>query len=94
MNIHFQYKEVGVSVLEETALIGISEAQCKALSYFDNGDILTNRVSDNTAVKFANAFGEWVQAGDTDASGEINISDLTTLVDYMFRGGPAPVPAE
>lgn len=30
--------------------------------------------------------------GDLDASGEINIADLTYLVDYLFRGGPAPDP--
>lgn len=31
-----------------------------------------------------------VLAGDIDSSGAINISDLTFLVDYLFRGGTEP----
>ena len=29
--------------------------------------------------------------GDADASGAINVSDLTYLVNYLFKGGPSPV---
>ncbi len=29
--------------------------------------------------------------GDLDGSGGINVSDLTSLVNYLFRSGPAPV---
>ena len=31
-------------------------------------------------------------AGDVNASGEINISDIVMLIGYMFQSGPPPVP--
>jgi len=40
----------------------------------------------------------WVDAealcvsGDTDISGSIDVSDVIYLINYLFRGGPAPEP--
>ncbi|MBP7696254.1 MAG: dockerin type I repeat-containing protein [candidate division Zixibacteria bacterium] len=30
--------------------------------------------------------------GDVDGDSTLTISDLTRLIDYLFRGGPAPIP--
>ena len=32
--------------------------------------------------------------GDLDGSGEINVADLTFMVDYLFAAGPQPVCVE
>ncbi len=88
----FQYQDVGSSGLEQTALIGISEEGCLALSHFDDGDIPQNTVSDSESVRFVNTTGVWTRSGDVDASGSIDVGDLTYLVAYLFQGGPEPQP--
>lgn len=93
-NITFQYRLLGSSGLEETSLIGLSELGCNASSYFDNGDIPQHQVQAGEAIRFVNTTGVWMQSGDIDASGVLDISDLTYLVSYMFDGGPAPIPIE
>ncbi len=93
-NILFQYKDIGTSGLQQTALIGISAEECSATCYYDYGDNPAHEVSDSEAVRFRNTTGEWVQAGDVDGSGSINVADLTYLVSYLFKGGPAPTPLE
>jgi len=39
---------------------------------------------------FWHEFGCCELRGDVDHSGEINVADLTYLVDYLFFSGPAP----
>ncbi len=91
--IRMQYRDVGTSGLENSALIGIQAAGCEALSYYDNGDIPGHVASADEAVRFYNASAPvLVQAGDLDQDGAINIADLTYLVSYLFQGGPAPDP--
>lgn len=34
------------------------------------------------------------ECGDADASGMVNVSDVVFLINYIFAGGPAPVPIE
>jgi hypothetical protein len=33
-----------------------------------------------------------VTLGDADGSGEIDIDDVVFTIEYIFNGGPAPVP--
>ncbi|MFH1374219.1 MAG: S8 family serine peptidase [bacterium] len=91
-HILFQYRDIGGSGLEQSALIGISEEGCLALCHFDDGDIPQNIVSDSEAVRFVNTNGVWTQSGDVDGEAGINVGDLTYLVAYLFQGGPEPQP--
>ena len=93
-NILFQYKDVGASGLEQTALIGISEEGCRALSHFDDGDIPENEVSGAEAVLIENTTRVWTQSGDMDGWPGTNVADLAYLVEYLFFEGPAPDPLE
>lgn len=33
-------------------------------------------------------------AGDADGSSTVNILDVTFVINYLYKGGPAPAPAE
>ncbi|MFQ5500204.1 MAG: S8 family serine peptidase [Candidatus Zixiibacteriota bacterium] len=93
-SILFQYLDVGSTGLEFNALIGVSEIECKAFSYVDAGTPIQNIVSDLTAVSLNNATRVWTRSGDFDGNGSPDIVDLTMLVEFLFDGGPAPVPPE
>ena len=32
--------------------------------------------------------------GDADANGSINLLDITRLINYVYKDGPAPIPEE
>jgi len=89
-----QYWDVGISGLEQSALVGLSEIGCRGLSYVNAGDIPTNVVTDSTSVRMFSTTNVWVMAGNTDGQAGIDIADLVWLVDYMFTGGPEPIPFE
>lgn len=93
-NITFQYKNIGTSGLEQIALVGVSDFDCKALSHIDNNEPIENEITASEAIIFENIEYVWIQAGNVDGSPEILVSDLVFLVDYVFKGGPAPVPEE
>lgn len=86
----YQYKNVGVSSLEQVALIGISEIECNALSYFDSGDKPEHIVSNSEVLEFYGTSRVWVRSGDPNNDGNTNISDITFIVSYLFGGGPPP----
>ena len=54
----------------------------KAISWGDNSvtDSINTRV---TSI---------LQRGDSNFSGQIGISDITFLVEYLFNSGPEPIP--
>ena len=90
-DITMQYKDVGFSGLNETALIGLSEVECTSSPYFDAGEPVENTVSDQEAVLFDLLF-QSEMAGDANGDDIINILDITCLIDYLYKGGPAPIP--
>jgi hypothetical protein len=90
--ITFQYRDVGVSGLELSALVGVSEYECHALSHYNNGEPPENVISNSEAVLIKNSTYVWKQAGDMDGAPGLNVADLSYLVDYLFKGGPEPNP--
>jgi len=51
-----------------------------------------NRSLNNSYFPFGH--GETIECGDADASGYVDIDDITFLIRYIFQGGPAPDPVE
>ncbi|MEA3297458.1 MAG: hypothetical protein U9R56_06300, partial [candidate division Zixibacteria bacterium] len=92
-SIVFQYLNVGSSNLEETALTGISELECRVLCYY-NGDNPTHMSGDSTNVMITYADRTWTMSGDIDGSGNLDVADLIYLVNFMFYSGPEPLPYE
>ncbi len=92
-NITFQYLEVGNGGLNITAAIGISQIECAAKNHYSDGLPGANVVGDLQAAQFKSKIWDYVWGGDCDASGAVNVLDLTFLVDFIFRGGPAPQPS-
>ena len=89
-----QYLDVGISGLELSALVGVSEIGCRGLSHVNGGDIPENIVSDSSSLRIFYTDREWVMSGNIDGQPGIDISDLVWLVDFMFTGGPEPIPYE
>jgi len=92
-NITFQYLDVGYTGLNSTAVIGIAAEGCTATPYFDHGEPAGNIVSNGSAIKFAVAVDP-VQSGDANGDTNINILDITHIINYLYRSGPAPEPIE
>jgi hypothetical protein len=91
-NILCQYKNVGSSGLEQLALVGISQIECKAFQYVDGGDIPSRVVGNGSAVLFDLKNYRLVESGDVDNSGEIDIGDLVYMAEFSFSSGPPPQP--
>ncbi|MGH8015299.1 MAG: hypothetical protein ACREBV_03825, partial [Candidatus Zixiibacteriota bacterium] len=91
-NIKFQFLEVGNGGLNQTAAIGVSAVECAARNHYSNELPAPNQVTDSHAVRFKSNIWDYVLAGDCNNDGLVNILDLTFTVDYIFRGGPGPIP--
>ncbi len=88
--IKFQYQQVVSSTLNQSALLGISEIECRALDWFNNNDIPAHLVVNSTAVQFTPR--RLKMSGEVDGSPGIDIGDLMFLVDFLTGTGPAPSP--
>jgi hypothetical protein len=95
-SIVFQYANIGVSGMEQTATIGIGEFDCRGVGYAGGASGSGNEVSAGEAVRFYFTDREWIRSGNIDDSptANIDIVDLIYLVTYMFQGGPEPIPME
>lgn len=94
--ISYQYLDVGLYDLGYTSVIGISRDEgCRMNKYFSaGGGVPENFPHDFLRVDFIPQFDMAMQSGDLDGSGEIDIDDVVFLVNYIFGGGPAPIPLE
>lgn len=90
-NIIFQYKDVGETGLENTALIGLNMTECTATPYFDSGIPAERTVGNMVTVLFDQSV-EAIMSGDCNNDGSINILDITYLITYLYKNGPAPDP--
>lgn len=90
-DITFQYLSVDSTILVDSALIGVAATECMVEPFFAYGFPAGNRVGDSTVVKFERMVAVWDQSGDCNNDRAINVGDAVYLINYIFRGGPAPV---
>ncbi|MEK7774750.1 MAG: S8 family serine peptidase [Candidatus Zixiibacteriota bacterium] len=95
--ITLQYQNVGTvgpTGTAATSVVGIQQIECRANQYFKGNDIPARIPSPGYAVRYRNLLGQYIQSGNINGMGGINVVDLTSLVAYLFSGGPAPNPIE
>ncbi len=90
--VHQYTLDVGDTLVVYTALISQENGT-------ESSFVNLSQAADNWACDYAipsqACFGCCVYAGDFNHDGGVSISDLTALVDFLFRGGPsAPCPDE
>jgi hypothetical protein len=91
-DITFQYESVGVTHLADSATIGVGAHDCLGTSYFDYGIPPENNVSNLEAILFDQRLTK--MAGDCNYSGNINLLDVSYIINYRYKGGPAPIPMQ
>jgi hypothetical protein len=90
-SVTFQYLSVGTSSLADSAVIGIARYDCEAVPYLIQGNPAGHIVADSTAVLFDYAPIIWEMAGDANRDDAVNVGDVVYLVNWIFKGGPAPM---
>ncbi|MDP3026007.1 MAG: dockerin type I repeat-containing protein [candidate division Zixibacteria bacterium] len=62
---------------------------------FGTGNV-TMRITSRTNPSLTDSitFALYVRRGDANGDGKTTVSDVVFLVNYLFKGGPAPVPLE
>ncbi|SYZ73313.1 Serine protease, subtilase family (modular protein) [Candidatus Zixiibacteriota bacterium] len=90
-NILMQYYNVGTTGLNSTAVIGLDNSECAAEPYVGHGNPPANIVASGEAVRFLQHV-PLVMAGDANNNGSINILDVSYIINFLYRGGPPPVP--
>jgi len=89
--IVFMYDNVGVGGLDEDALIGLDELDCKALGYYAHGNPPEHRPASGQSLRFATNYGQRM-TGDANNNGSVSVADVTYLITWLFGrpSGPAP----
>jgi hypothetical protein len=90
-DILMQYYNVGTTGLNGSALIGLDKTECTATPYVENGIPAAHIVYNGQAVQF-DQHVPLVMAGDANHSGTINILDVSYIINFLYRAGPAPIP--
>jgi hypothetical protein len=89
-NIKFQYLTVGDSGMQDSAIVGISEYDCRATPHVLEGDPAENIVDDGMAVLFDYSYIIWEMSGDANSDGDVNVGDAVFMISWIFKGGPDP----
>jgi hypothetical protein len=89
-NIKFQYLSVGDSGIQDSAVIGVSEFDCRADPHVLEGNPVENIVDDSMAVLFDYAYIIWEMSGDANGDGDANVGDAVFMINWIFNGGLAP----
>lgn len=89
--IKFQYQSIGTTGLQNTAIIGVAALDCKGKAWCLVGVPSANVVGNSTAVQFHYNYIITEPSGDANNDGTINVGDVVFLINYIFKGGPAPV---
>jgi Subtilase family/Dockerin type I domain len=89
-DITFQYQSVGNTGLNNSALIGLNRVDCQSTPYCDSGTPTEHIVDNLKAVRFDQPI--MFMAGDANASGLINIADVTYLINFLYKSGLPPKP--
>ncbi len=91
--ITFQYLNVGNSGLEQSALVGISlDDGCRMVNHCDLSNPIEHIPADSLRIDFIPIFDFFVESGDVNSSGAIDIDDIVYLIAFVFTGGPEPIP--
>ncbi len=89
-NVCFQYKDVGITGMENTAVVGVAAYDCSAEPFVVRGDPSENIPSNESAVLLEYTGQIWEQSGDANGDLMVNVADAVYLVNYVFKSGPAP----
>jgi hypothetical protein len=89
-SITMQYEDVGNTGIEQTAVVGISELACKVEPFVNSGDPVEHIVGNSSAILFDYQIPVLERAGDADGDGNENIADAVFIINWIFKGGPAP----
>ncbi len=89
-NITFQYLNVGTPGLADSAVVGIADYDCAAVPYILQGIPPSRIVTDSSAVLFDYAYDVWDMSGDINGDADINVADAVYMINWIFKGGPAP----
>ncbi len=89
-NITFQYLNVGTPGLADSAVVGIADYDCASVPYVLRSDPPERIVTDSSAVLFDYAYVVWNMSGDVNGDADVNVADAVYLINWIFKGGPAP----
>jgi hypothetical protein len=89
-NITFQYLNVGGPGFADSAIVGIADYDCASVPYVLGGDPPERIVTDSSAVLFDYAYIVWGMSGDINGDADVNVADAVYMINWIFKGGPAP----
>ncbi len=89
-NISFQYLNVGLPGLADSAVVGIADYDCASVPYVLRGDPPGRIVADSSAVLFDYAYDVWDMSGDVNGDAAVDVADAVYMINWIFKSGPAP----
>jgi len=71
-------------------VVGIADYDCASVPYVLRSDPPERIVTDSSAVLFDYAYVVWNMSGDVNGDADVNVADAVYLINWIFKGGPAP----